>query len=66
MFTFSTDPTNRLDMSYNKLVGTIPAEIGAMTKLTRLDAQGNYLSGTLPDEMNKMNQNLELNLTNNL
>jgi hypothetical protein len=47
-------------------VGTIPVEIGAMTKLTRLDAQGNFLSGTLPDEMNKMNQNLELNLTNNL
>ena len=35
----------------NKLIGTIPAELGALTELISLDISVNKLSGTIPSEL---------------
>jgi hypothetical protein len=55
----------RLDISYNRIRGTIPTEIGTMSTLHTIDAMFNQLHGTLPDEMMQMNPNLRLNFTEN-
>jgi len=57
---------DRLDLSYNKLTGTIATELGLMTSLYSCSWEGNKLTGTLPDEMLKMDPNLRLNFTDNL
>jgi hypothetical protein len=56
----------RLDVSYNKLTGTIATELGLMSALYTIDAMGNLLTGTIPNEMMGMNPNLRLNFTDNL
>ena len=38
----------RLDIAYNAFEGSIPPEIGTMSKLRRLDATGNRFNGSLP------------------
>jgi hypothetical protein len=55
-----------LDVSYNKLTGTIATELGLMSALYTIDAMGNLLTGTIPNEMMGMNPNLRLNFTDNL
>jgi Leucine-rich repeat (LRR) protein len=55
-----------LDLSYNRLSGTIATEIGQMIRLRTIDVMANMISGSLPDEMLEMNMNLRLNFTNNL
>lgn len=55
-----------LDIANNKFSGSIPTEIGRLTKLERIDAQNNMLEGTIPSTMNKMYPDVQLNLTNNL
>ena len=58
--------TYSIDLSYNKLTGTIATEIGIMTKLHTISAMGNQLRGTLPNEMVNMEPNLRLNFSDNL
>lgn len=53
-------------MSDNRMTGTIPPEMGLLSKLERLDASRNRFSGSIPTEMQQMNRNVQLNLTGNL
>ncbi|KAJ7298915.1 hypothetical protein O6H91_Y363500 [Diphasiastrum complanatum] len=48
-----------LDLSYNDLSGTLPAEIGTMTDLVILDVSHNSLNGSIPPSIGRLN-NLEL------
>ena len=40
-----------LDLVGNQLMGTIPPELGDLTRLERLDLAGNQLTGTIPAEL---------------
>ena len=55
----------RLDLSYNELNGTIPAEIGNLTSLTELELSFNLLSGTIPAEIGYLTSLTELELYSN-
>ena len=55
----------RLDLSYNELNGTIPAEIGNLTSLTELELSFNLLSGTIPAEIGNLTSLTELELYSN-
>lgn len=44
--------TPTLDLSYLKIIGTIPANVGEMVSLQRLILNGNQISGTLPKTLN--------------
>ena len=43
-----------LELTENSLSGTIPTEIGLLTKLWMLNLQRNMLSGTIPTEIGKL------------
>jgi len=43
-----------LNMDYNRLVGTIPGELGVLTYVTRLSLRGNELHGRIPVELGNM------------
>ena len=45
-----------LDLSRNKLTGTIPAEVGTLTQLTQLRLNNNQLSGTIPAAVGNLTQ----------
>ena len=49
--TCSAENVESIDLSYNQLSGTIPAQLGKLEKLYRLDLSYNELSGSLPDEL---------------
>ncbi|XP_043715344.1 MDIS1-interacting receptor like kinase 2-like [Telopea speciosissima] len=53
-----------LNLSFNELVGTIPADIGTCSKLTLLDLSANGFSGVIPSLSNFSNINI-LNLGDN-
>jgi hypothetical protein len=55
-----------LDISYNKIKGAIPTEIGLMESLHTINAMSNQITGNIPNEMTDMNPNLRLNFTDNL
>ena len=65
LYGISGDLSN-LNVSLNALSGSIPAEIGKMTKLANFDGLGNRFTGSLPSEMSRMNPNLRLNLADNM
>lgn len=44
-------PLSFLNLSHNKLTGSVPEEIGALTSLTTLDLSFNKLGGPLPPEI---------------
>ena len=44
--------TPTLDLSYLKIIGTIPPNVGEMVSLQRLILNGNQISGTLPKTLN--------------
>ena len=45
-----------LDLAWNILVGTIPAELAGLTKLRELNLGQNYLTGTLPPDIAKLTE----------
>ncbi|TKY65914.1 leucine-rich repeat receptor protein kinase [Spatholobus suberectus] len=52
---FSSLPNIRtLDMSHNSLNGSIPSQIGVLSKLTHLDLSYNHLSGPIPSEITQL------------
>ncbi len=54
-----------LDLSNNRLVGAIPAEIGNLTSLTNLNLSGNKLIGQLPESIVNLTNLSNFNLKNN-
>lgn len=52
IFSFTPRITS-VDLSFNKVTGIIPAEIGYLTELIELDLNGNSLQGVLPSLMFK-------------
>jgi hypothetical protein len=52
-----------VDLSFNKVTGIIPAEVGYLTEVTEFDLNGNSLQGVLPQLMfRKMSKLKRLNL----
>ena len=54
-----------LQLGYNRLRGTIPTEIGRLTRLSELTLSNNDLGGTLPKELGMLPNLQSLNLTAN-
>lgn len=48
----------RINLSHNKLKGTLPADIGSLDRLTRIGLSGNGLTGELPSSLGQL-QNLQ-------
>ncbi|XP_061353015.1 MDIS1-interacting receptor like kinase 2-like [Gastrolobium bilobum] len=55
----------RLDLKVNNLTGTIPENIGVLSKLQFLDLSTNYLNGTLPLSISNLTQVSELDCSRN-
>ena len=54
-----------LYLAYNQLTGTIPAELGDMTRLTHLGLLNNQLTGTIPGELANLTKLRQLSLQHN-
>ncbi|TKW36364.1 hypothetical protein SEVIR_2G435700v4 [Setaria viridis] len=54
-----------LVLSSNNFVGSLPSEVGGLTKLVFLYISGNNLSGSLPDELGNCQSMMELCLDGN-
>ncbi|GAX21897.1 hypothetical protein FisN_30Hh099 [Fistulifera solaris] len=54
-----------LDLEYNKLKGTIPTELGLLTKLVFLDFEFNEINGTIPTELCQLTDLEHLSLRGN-
>merc|ERR1712110_180153 len=54
-----------LDLSYNELTGSIPAEIGALIHLQHFGFSSNQLSGHVPPELVTSLQGANLDLSDN-
>ena len=64
-FGVSTDDSGRvnaLNLSWNNLLGPLPAALGRLEKLEILNLAGNELSGPIPPELSKLERLRELNL----
>ncbi|CAI5983553.1 unnamed protein product, partial [Closterium sp. NIES-64] len=55
----------KLDLGYNKLVGTVPAGITGLTAITSIDLSNNDLSGPLPTSISEITTLKALNLNGN-
>ncbi|KAJ9128999.1 hypothetical protein P3X46_034240 [Hevea brasiliensis] len=55
----------RLDLKVNQLTGTIPSNIGLLSKLQFLDLSTNSLNGTLPLSLANLTQVYELDVSRN-
>ena len=47
----SSFPLDRLSLWDNKLVGTVPSELGLLQQMEHLDLEDNELTGSLPVEL---------------
>ncbi|XP_058094793.1 MDIS1-interacting receptor like kinase 2-like [Magnolia sinica] len=56
----------RLDLNNNTLLGTIPADIGTLSKLTFLNLSMNKLSGPIPSQLGDLINLNELAMSHNL
>ena len=54
-----------LNLSFNILIGRIPANIGVMRSLESIDFSANRLSGQIPQSMSSLTFLSQLNLSNN-
>ncbi|MFW2373504.1 MAG: PKD domain-containing protein [Gammaproteobacteria bacterium] len=61
----SSDNVEKLDLSDNNLVGTIPAEIGNLSNLVRLKLQNNKLNDNIPSELGLLSKLVTLSLFDN-
>lgn len=62
---FISRSLSKLDMKGNKLIGTIPDDIGKISKLTELNLSQNNLVGTIPTCIGKLTHLISLNLSKN-
>ncbi|KAK9116801.1 hypothetical protein Sjap_015748 [Stephania japonica] len=66
-FNFSSFPDLlSLNLGVNRLNGSIPSQIGNLTKLTMLDLSFNDLIGSIPQSIGQLRSLLVLDLSNNL
>jgi len=56
---------SKLELGNNELTGTIPPEIGKLSRLTTLSLYGNKLTGTIPPEIGKLSRLTTLYLSEN-
>ena len=63
--TNSLGRVNDLSLSWNRLSGTIPAELGDLTFLSSLYLYGNQLSGAIPSELGNLSHLIYLELNHN-
>ena len=63
--TDSSDRVIELELSFNGLIGQLPAQLGNLSSLTRLDLSGNQLSGEIPAELGNLSHLEDLNLWSN-
>ena len=54
-----------LDLSGNRLRGTIPADLGSLSNLTELDLSSNQLSGAIPADLGSLSNLTDLYLEGN-
>ena len=62
---YSVEDTDRLDLGYNQLTGSIPPEIGNLTNLTYLNLRSNQLTGSIPPEIGNLTNLTRLWLNDN-
>lgn len=65
IFTASDGRVTYLRLSNNGLKGTIPRELGRLTKLDTLDLRGNHLEGIIPPELGNPISLQRLDIRNN-
>ena len=51
-----------LSLDYTNLRGTLPASLGALSRLEALDLEGNFLSGTVPSQLGSLASLVQLGL----
>ena len=54
-----------LNLAYNRLSGTIPSELGQLSKLVNLYLYNNRLTGTIPKELGNLTNLMTLYISNN-
>jgi len=63
---FHSENLESLTLSYNRISGSLPTEIGLATSLVELDLSHNKISNELPSELGTLNSLEHLYLNNNL
>nr|KAJ0189942.1 hypothetical protein LSAT_V11C800445340 [Lactuca sativa] len=64
-YTHTWDIVFNMDLSNNKLVGEIPAELTALNMLVGLNLSCNHLSGSIPNSIGNMSKLESLDFSNN-
>ena len=55
----------RLDLSDNRLTGSIPVELGNRVRITHFDLSNNDLTGTIPGELGNLSELNSLSISGN-
>ncbi|MBA0615591.1 hypothetical protein Godav_015714 [Gossypium davidsonii] len=61
----SENQFNALNLSFNRLHGQLPSELGKLDKLVSLDVSSNQLTGNIPPAFKGMLSLIEVNFSNN-